>query len=191
MFVDNCRLWLYDSQESILLEEILCTHDDSSWFPYTRESRCSDVLASVSKLKLGLWRFPFHWVYTTHKVFMNAKLTCIYWSRGYLLNFLCCLQEARSWLEAVLLPLFSGTGELNGFYWYLHSFGRIAGLKDSITPLRSVNESGRLFAMCCKYVNLGRRVQILKYMDIRWDEESLLISWHYMWYMKSPPNAWK
>jgi hypothetical protein len=31
--------------------------------------------------------------------------------------------------------------------------------------LRSVNESGRLFAMYCKYVNSGRRVQILEYMD--------------------------
>ena len=35
------------------------------------------------------------------------------------------LRKAGSWLEAALLPLFLLKGELSGFYWYLHSFGRI------------------------------------------------------------------
>jgi hypothetical protein len=171
----------YDSPELILLEEISCTHDGSSWFLNTHESGCSDVPASVCKLKLGLWRFLFHWVYTTHKVFINIRLTCIYWFRGYLLDFLCCLEEARSWLEAVLLPLFSGTGSWVVFIGTSTLSGAfLAGLKDFVTPLRPVNESSRLFAMCCKYMNLGRRAQILEYVDMKWDVESLLISWHYI-----------
>ena len=67
----------------------------------------------------------------------------------------------------------------------------LTGLKDFVTPLRSVNESGRLFAMCRKFVNSERIVQILDYVDMRWNVESQLISWHSMWYFKSPPNAWK
>jgi hypothetical protein len=44
--------------------------------------------------------------------------------------------------------VFIGTSTLSGAF--------LAGLKDFVTPLRSVNEYGRLFAMCCKYVNSGR-----------------------------------
>ena len=65
----------------------------------------------------------------------------------------------------------------------------LTGLKDFVTPLRSLNESGRLFAMCHKFVNFECIVQILDYVDMRWNVESQLISWHSMWYFKSPPNA--
>jgi hypothetical protein len=44
--------------------------------------------------------------------------------------------------------VFIGTSTLSGAF--------LAGLKDFVTPLRSVNEYGRLFAMSCKYVNSGR-----------------------------------
>jgi hypothetical protein len=44
--------------------------------------------------------------------------------------------------------VFIGTSTLSGAF--------LAGLKDFVTPLISVNESGRLFAICYKYVNLGR-----------------------------------
>jgi hypothetical protein len=36
-----------------------------------------------------------------------------------------------------------------------------------------------------------RRVQILEYVVMRRNVKSQLISWHSMWYLKSPPNAWK
>ena len=79
--------------------------------------------------------------------------------------------------------VFIGTSTLSGAF--------LAGLKDFVTPFRSVNEYGRIFAISCKFVNLERIVQILEYVDMRWNVESQLISWHSMWYLKSPPNAWK
>ena len=78
--------------------------------------------------------------------------------------------------------VFIGTSTLSGVF--------ITGLKDFVTPLRSVNESGRLFA-CVAKCESKRRVQILEYVDVRRNVKPQLISWHSMWYLKSPPNAWK
>ena len=54
--------------------------------------------------------------------------------------------------------VFIGTSTLSGAF--------LDGLKDFVTPLRSVNEFGRLFAMCCNFMNSERRVQILEYVDV-------------------------
>ena len=97
---------------------------------------------------LGWWRFPVHRVYTTHQVFVNIELTCIYWLRGFSPHFPLLL--SRSMLQVrgrTTPPLFrnrelSGTSTLSGAF--------LAGFKDFVTPFRSVNESGRLFARCCK-----------------------------------------
>jgi hypothetical protein len=45
------------------------------------------------------------------------------------------------------------------------------------------------YLQCVANMGILDVVQILEYVDIRWDVESLLISCHSMWYMKSPPNA--
>ena len=78
--------------------------------------------------------------------------------------------------------VFIGTSTLSGTF--------LIGLKDFVTPLRSVNESGRLFA-CLQISESGRRVKILEYVDMGRNVKFQLISWHSMWYLKSPPNAWK
>jgi hypothetical protein len=44
--------------------------------------------------------------------------------------------------------VFIGTSTLSGAF--------LARLKDFVKPLISVNEYGKLFAMCCKYVNFKR-----------------------------------
>ena len=76
-----------------------------------------------------------------------------------------CLREAESWCtSSIHLPLllwtgsgvdFAGTSTLSGVL-----------LQDCVTPLYSVNESGRLFAMCCK--SSERMVQIGSEAEMCW-----------------------
>ena len=63
--------------------------------------------------------------------------------------------------------VFIGTSTLSG--------ALLSGLKDFVTPLRSVNESGRLFTYVAKCES-ERRVQILEYVDMRRNVKSQLIS---------------
>ena len=123
-----------------------------------------------------------------HKVYLHLLIKRIYPRFPFV-----ALRKAGSWLEAALLPLFLlkkkgsrvvfiGTSTLSGTF--------LIGLKDFVTPLRSVNESGRLFA-CLQISESGRRVKILEYVGMRRNMKSQLISWHAMWYLKPPPNVWK
>jgi hypothetical protein len=59
-----------------------------SQYAWVRVFRCPSQCVQT---EARLWRFPVHWVYTTHQVFINARLICIYWFRGFFLVFPCCL----------------------------------------------------------------------------------------------------
>jgi hypothetical protein len=64
------------------------------------------------------------------------------------------LQKARSWSEAVLLPLFLWNRELSGFYWYLHSFGRISNRIERFCNTFEISKwIWQVICMCCKFVN--------------------------------------
>ena len=81
---------------------------------------------------LGWWRFPVHWVYTTHQVSVNVKLTCIYWFTG--LDILACEKLNPD----VFLPYISPCCFERGVEWILlvpplfqAYFCRIVGLCDT------------------------------------------------------------
>ena len=91
----------------------------------------------------------------------------------------CCF--AKSWILVrgrTTPPLFVKTGSWVVFIGTSTLSGAfLTGLKDFVTPLRSVNESGRLFA-CVANLWIERRVPILEYVGMRRNVKSQLISWH-------------
>ena len=72
--------WLYDSPESIyqyIVDGNIVTVVTARDFPMRLSGvfRCPGHFVHYD---LGWWRFPVHWVYIVHQVFVNVKLTCIY-----------------------------------------------------------------------------------------------------------------
>ena len=111
---------------------------------------------------LGWWRFPVHWLYTTHQVSVNVKLTCIYWFTG--LDILACEKLNPD----VLLPYISPCCFERGVEWILlvpplfqAYFCRIVGLCDTFIVSKWIWQ----VAMCCKCSE--RMVQIFEYVDLR------------------------
>ena len=169
--------------------EISCTPSDSSWFPNTIESGCSDIPVSLCTVELGCRGFP-----STGCILPIRCLSTLSWpaftdSEVFLLDFLCCLLEACSRSEVVLLPLFLGIGSWVVFIGTSTLSGAfLAGFKDFVTPFKSVNESGRLFARCCKLM-IFRTWSSVSWVrgsedEMAWAFQS--ISGHSFWYLKSP-----
>ena len=153
MFLQN----LYINIE--LIENII-THGDCSRFPNAIESGIP-----MSRSLCALWpglvevSHPLGVYYPLGACQREVDLHLLIHRPWY-----PCLREAESSCTiAVLLPLLLWTGSwvvLVGTSTLSDIF-----LQDCVTPLCSVNESGRLFAMCCKYSE--RVVLIFEYVDLR------------------------
>jgi len=159
-----------------------------------RESGLFDIPASVFRCtsELGLWMTSIHWVIT--KFYMqgvtNHRLTCIYY----------LILEGKSSIASMnnpaLWPYFSPSYlQLRVEWFYLvpplflaHTYNGLTSLKDTLVISKCIWQ----FICNIMQINnsLNSKSSSFSMWSWAWNAYTFqIISWHYIWYFKSPPNT--
>ena len=151
--------------DSVLEINIACENVNPFGFPYgVRVIQCPRIRIWVHRWSgwILIWVLDAHpfWVST------NLRLAWIYWFGGY------CPRYPRTLTWSIILrsgrtsPPLLWKWELNGFYWYLHSFGRIG------SRIRGFSDT--LIISKCFWQVIYKTLQVYDFMNFLF---SLLSTW--------------